>query len=141
MGKRSDFKRIPLDLYPTPAKAVQPLVPYLRVAGIRSFAEPCCGNGDLVRHLEGYGLTCEYRGDIATGQDALTLTSADCNNAHCILTNPPYDTDNRRKLMHELILHFQRIAPVVCTVLQRCSEDSACWCMELPVQSVRRCSC
>ena len=78
MGKRSDFERIPRDLYPTPAKGVQPLIPYLRAAGIRSFAEPCCGNGDLVRHLEGYGLTCAYRGDIATGQDwqaTITATS------------------------------------------------------------------
>jgi hypothetical protein len=71
MGKRSNFERIPRDLYPTPAKAVQPLIPYLRAARIGSFAEPCCGNGDLVRHLEGYDLTCAYRGDIATGQDAL----------------------------------------------------------------------
>ena len=34
MGKRSDFERIPRDLYPTPAKAVQPLIPYLRAAGV-----------------------------------------------------------------------------------------------------------
>jgi hypothetical protein len=40
MGKRSNFERIPRDLYPTPVKAVQPLIPYLRAAGIRSFAEP-----------------------------------------------------------------------------------------------------
>ena len=53
MGKRSDFERIPRDLYPTPAKAVQPLIPYLRAAGIRNFAEPCCGNGDLVRLAPG----------------------------------------------------------------------------------------
>src|SRR6476660_1490542 len=110
MGKRSDFERIPHDHYPTPAKAVQPLIPYLRAAGIKSFAEPCCGDGDLVRHLEGYGLTCAYRGDIATGQDALTLTSADCNNADCIITNPPYDTAHRRKLMHAMVLRFHRIA-------------------------------
>jgi len=48
MGKRSNFERREADFYPTPAKAVQPLIPYLRAAGIRSFAEPCCGNGDLV---------------------------------------------------------------------------------------------
>jgi hypothetical protein len=111
MGKRSDFERIPHDIYPTPAKAVQPLIPYLRAAGVGSFAEPCCGNGDLVRHLERYGLICAYRGDIATGQDALTLRSADCNNADYVITNPPYDTTHRRKLMHAMILRFQRIAP------------------------------
>ena len=48
-----------------------PLVPFLRAGGIRTFAEPCAGNGDLVRHLESFGLRCVYQGDIRTGQDAL----------------------------------------------------------------------
>ena len=74
MGKRSSFERIPRDFYPTPHAAVPPLLPYLR--GVRSFAEPCCGDGALVRHLESYGLRCVYAGDIATGQDALALTVA-----------------------------------------------------------------
>ena len=56
MGKRSGFERIPRDFYPTPAAAVLPLIPHLR--GIRSFAEPCAGDGTLVRHLESYGLRC-----------------------------------------------------------------------------------
>jgi hypothetical protein len=107
MGKRSDFERIPRDLYPTPAKAVQPLIPYLRAAGVRSFAEPCCGNGDLVQHLEGYGLTCAYRGDIATGQDA--LASDHYGDIDVVITNPPH----RREVMHPMIAHFQRIAPMV----------------------------
>ena len=29
MGKRSDFERIPRDFYPTPYKAVLPLLPHL----------------------------------------------------------------------------------------------------------------
>ena len=107
MGKRSDFERIPQDFYPTPLAAVLPLIPYLR--GVRTFAEPCCGDGALVRHLESHGLRCVYAGDIATGQDALTLNSY--GDADSIITNPPYDTDNRRRLMHAMILHFQRIAP------------------------------
>jgi hypothetical protein len=53
MGKRSSFERIPRDFYPTPLKAVLPLIPYLR--GVRTFAEPCCADGALVRHLEGFG--------------------------------------------------------------------------------------
>ena len=53
MGKRSNFERIPRDFYPTPLKAVPPLIPYLQ--GIRSFAEPCAGDGALVRHLESSG--------------------------------------------------------------------------------------
>jgi hypothetical protein len=40
---------------------------------IRTFAEPCAGDGALVRHLESHGLRCAYAGDIATGQDTLAL--------------------------------------------------------------------
>ncbi len=58
MGKRSNFERREADFYPTPRAAVVPLIPYLR--GIRSFAEPCAGDGALVRHLESFGLRCVY---------------------------------------------------------------------------------
>ena len=85
MGKRSSFERREADFYPTPAKAVLPLVPFLR--GIRTFAEPCAGEGDLVRHLESFGLRCVYAGDI--------------------ITNPPWSRD----VLHGLITHFQNIAP------------------------------
>jgi hypothetical protein len=71
MGKRSSFERREADFYPTPRAAVLPLIPYLR--GIRTFAEPCCGDGALVRHLESFGLRCVYAGDIRSGQDALAL--------------------------------------------------------------------
>ena len=80
-----------------------PLIPFLR--GVRTFAEPCCGDGALVRHLESFGLRCVYAGDIATGQDALALDHYGA--ADAIITNPPYT----RELMHRLIAHFQRIAP------------------------------
>ena len=43
MGKRSNFERREADFYPTPRAAVLPLIPYLR--GIRTFAEPCAGDG------------------------------------------------------------------------------------------------
>jgi len=103
MGKRSNFERIPRDFYPTPAAAVPPLVPHLR--GVRTFAEPCCGDGALVRHLESHGLRCAYAGDISTGQDALAIT--DFGTADSIITNPPYT----RPIMHALIEHFARILP------------------------------
>lgn len=103
MGKRSNFERREADFYPTPAAAVLPLIPYLR--GIRSFAEPCAGDGALVRHLEGFGLRCVYAGDIRTGQDALSREHYGA--ADAIITNPPYSRD----LMHRLIGHFQHIAP------------------------------
>ena len=108
MGKRSNFERIPRDCYPTPFAAVPPLIPHLR--GVRTFAEPCCDHGQLVRHLESFGLRCVYVGDIATGQDAL---ARDSYGGVPIITNPPYDTKNRRKLMHALIMHFMRAAPFV----------------------------
>lgn len=76
MGKRPNFERREADFYPTPRAAVRPLIPYLR--GIRSFAEPCAGDGALVRHLESSGLRREYVGDIRSGQDRLrsTITAA-----------------------------------------------------------------
>jgi hypothetical protein len=103
MGKRSNFERIPRDFYPTPHRAVPPLIPHLR--GVRSFAEPCAGDGALVRHLEGFGLRCVYAGDIRNGQDALELHHYGA--ADAIITNPPYTRD----LMLRLIEHFQPIAP------------------------------
>ena len=103
MGKRSNFERIPRDFYPTPFPAVPPLIHHLR--GVRTFAEPCAGDGSLVRHLESLGLLCTYAGDIATGQDALALDTYGA--ADAIITNPPYE----RKTMHALIVHFARILP------------------------------
>jgi hypothetical protein len=102
VGKRSSFERREADFYPTPRAAVLPLVPYLH--GIRSFAEPCAGDGALVRHLQSLGLRCVYQGDIRTGQDALALDHY--GDVDAIITNPPYT----RELMHRLIAHFQRIA-------------------------------
>jgi hypothetical protein len=103
MGKRSSFERLPRDFYPTPYAAVPPLIPHLR--GVRRFAEPCCGDGTLVRHLESHGLRCVYAGDISAGQDALALDTY--GDADAIITNPPY----QRRLMHALIEHFVRVLP------------------------------
>jgi hypothetical protein len=99
MGKRSHFERREADFYPTPRGAVVPLIPHLR--GLRTFGEPCAGDGDLVGHLESFGLSCVWRGDIRTGQDALALDSYGA--ADAIITNPPYTRDLMRGL--------QRIAP------------------------------
>jgi hypothetical protein len=105
MAKRSSFARIEGDVYPTPFAAVPPLIPHLRRERIRTFAEPCCGDGALVRHLETFGLHCTYAGDISAGQDARERESY--GGVDAIVTNPPYT----RQLMHELITHFQAIAP------------------------------
>jgi hypothetical protein len=103
MGKRSNFGRREGDFYPTPRAAVVPLIPYMR--GIRTFVEPCAGDGNLVRHLESFGLRCVYAGDIRAGQDALAVDTY--GPADAIITNPPYT----RYVMHRLIVHFQSIAP------------------------------
>jgi hypothetical protein len=102
MGKRSDFLRHERDWYATPLQAVPALIPHLR--GVRTFAEPCCGDGALVRHLESFGLRCAYAADIADGHDALARDAY--GDADAIITNPPYT----RELMHKLIAHFQCIA-------------------------------
>src|SRR6516164_3727877 len=106
MGKRSNFERHPADFYPTPRAAVMPLIPHLRRAGILSFAEPCAGEGDLVRHLEGFGLRCVWEGEIRKGRDALGFESYGPVDA--IITNPPFSRKSR-PLMYRLILHFRRI--------------------------------
>jgi hypothetical protein len=111
MSKRaSGFARHENDFYPTPAKAVPPLIPHLRAARVRRFVEPCCGAGDLVRHLESFGLICSYAGDIASGQDAITIPTFDSP----VITNPPY----ARKLMHALIRHFIATAPCAWLLLE-----------------------
>ena len=70
---------------------------------MRSFCEPCAGEGDLIRHLRSFGLTCVFQGDIATGQDALTVSSFPAP----VVTNPPW----RREVMHALIAHFMEFGP------------------------------
>lgn len=62
MGKRSDFERVERDFHPTPYEAVVPLLPYLTMIG--SFAEPCAGDGALIRHLERHGFHCGWSSDI-----------------------------------------------------------------------------
>jgi hypothetical protein len=106
MGKRSRFERIASDFYPTPFAAVPPLIPHLRRARVRRFAEPCAGDGALVRHLESFGLTCVYQGDLSHGQDALAVSDF---GGVPVLTNPPWS----RESLHRLIAHFMRAAPSV----------------------------
>jgi len=104
MGKRSDFKRRVGDDYRTiDHRAVRALKPYLK--GVRTFAEPCAGDLDLVKGLEDAGLKCVMQSDIKDGDDALKLWSF--KGADAIITNPPWT----RALLHPLILHLQKFAP------------------------------
>lgn len=119
MGKRSDFARFPRDLYPTPREPVQYLLPHL-AAGTR-FAEPCCGDGDLVDHLAEGGHICTFAGDIEPGvatwsyaetRDGLALDSLDLAECECIITNPPWPKPRTAgEPTLALIRHFSAIRP------------------------------
>jgi hypothetical protein len=105
MGKRSSFARRKMDDYPTPYEAVLPLLPHLD--DICTFAEPCCGELHLVKHLEQHGMHCVYAGDITLGLDALFLADQDLIGIDAIITNPPWT----RELLHPLISRFMQLRP------------------------------
>lgn len=109
MGKRSTFDRAPRDFYPTPAEAVLPLIPHLDYGA--AFAEPCAGDGALVRALEAHGMSCVQACDIeprwpdAYKADALHCIISD--SADYIITNPPWSRD----VLHPMIRRFSSILP------------------------------
>lgn len=102
MGKRSKFERRPQDAYATPYEAVPHLLPYLKPSTL--FAEPCCGEMDLVNHLIRHGHVCTFAGDIAKGQDAKDFRADNCE---LIISNPPWT----REILHALIVHFSDQRP------------------------------
>ncbi len=89
VGKSIQLRASEDDFYPTPrgGTAVDPLP-----RGVRTFAEPCAGDGDLVRHLD-VRPALRLSGDISTGQDALALDNY--GTADAIITNPPYSRRTR----------------------------------------------
>jgi len=105
MGKRSNFERVERDFYPTPMKAVEPLIPHLYPGS--SFFEPCAGDGTLVDHLISLGFYCsdaidiEPQAQFIRKEDALT-TDGGSGNSDYIITNPPWN----RKILHPMIDHF-----------------------------------
>jgi hypothetical protein len=106
MGRRSDFPRRPHDDYQTiDPRALAVLLPFLQRDGIHVFAEPCVGEGHLMRALQDLGLVCSMASDISEGVDSLDITEFDHPDA--IITNPPWS----RQLLHPMIEHFQKFAP------------------------------
>jgi len=117
VGKRSDFKRIERDFYPTPFSAMTSLFPHLPKG--TKYAEPCAGELDLVRHLDTHPrkYRCVWASDIApkpfydleynAQKCALTLTEKDVARADLIITNPPWD----REILHPMIVHFSSLKP------------------------------
>ena len=108
MGKRSEFERKDRDFYPTPYKAVEPLLPHLPESF--TFAEPCAGDGRLISHLTKHGGDVRYALDIEPMHewvkygDALTQGYTQCD---YIITNPPWN----RKVLHPMIEHFVDFKP------------------------------
>lgn len=114
MGKRSDFERVPRDFYPTPYKAVVPLLPHLPAKF--NYVEPCAGDAALVNHIAvatNAGAWCCYLSDIEPQReyiqemDAFDLTEKECYKSNYIITNPPWD----RKILHPMIEHFSDLRP------------------------------
>jgi len=111
MGKRSNFKRHKLDLYATPEEAVLPLLPHLDK--ITYYAEPCAGDGALIKILQKHGHKCvaaydvEPRHKIVKPLDATFLKKEDLNRADVIITNPPWG----REVLHQIIERSFFLAP------------------------------
>ena len=114
MGKRSDFKRVERDYYPTPIAAVEPLIPHLPYSF--NYVEPCAGDGRLVSHINkltsGLG-RCLHASDLEPRDpsvhkfDALRISFTYSTRLDCCITNPPWD----RKVLHPLIDHWLEICP------------------------------
>jgi hypothetical protein len=112
LGKRSDFKRIKKDAYQTiDRRAVPPLIPHLH--GIRSYAEPCAGEGKLIEMMDEFAphIQCGFANDIDwfDGEDAIesVALAAARDRYDAIIVNPPWT----RKLLHPMITSFMSLAP------------------------------
>lgn len=105
MGKRSNFKRIEKDAYQTiDPRAVIPLFPILERDNVKSFDEPCAGEGWLIYWLTMEDLYCASQSDINIGYDALKRTNFQ---GDAIITNPPWS----RSVLHSMIDHFRKYKP------------------------------
>lgn len=120
MGKRSDFERVERDYYKTPFEAVLPLFPFLPKERF-NFAEPCAGDGRLVRHIrEGtdrraqclMATDLEPDCDWVLQKDALTIEDHDLDGVDLIITNPPWDRSKKNgQLLHRMIDTFSALRP------------------------------
>lgn len=112
MGKRSDFLRRERDFYPTPYKAVGPLLPHLLYK--TRFHEPCAGDGALVDALTSRGHYLAGANDVDERRrymtkDALSLTA--CSGDYFI-TNPPWPLPGQQgEPTVSIALHLSNLAP------------------------------
>jgi hypothetical protein len=114
MGKRSSFPRLVGDRYltidPDPVRRLQPfLLPRM------SYAEPCAGKGDMIRHMEFYGHQCVYSCDIRPGRGVEKRDAFDLDRrwrrqvrAQMFITNLPWT----REILHPMIDHLTKLLPL-----------------------------
>mgnify|MGYP003109204482 FL=1 len=108
MGKRSDFKRIPRDFYPTPLEAAEPLFSHL--PRNFTFIEPCAGDGALVDHItKNTAGRCILKADIAPKRQDIAQQNVmgSLDKPDFYITNPPWD----RKILHPIIELLSSLAP------------------------------
>jgi len=110
MGKRSSYEKKPRDKYYTIDPAAFESFP----CTLLRYAEPCCGDGSLIRGLNSLGrfLYCDWASDIdsvnpSDNIDALDLGEHAIGKYNCdaIVTNPPYT----KSILLPLIDHFIRL--------------------------------
>lgn len=110
MGKRSNFEKIPRDFYGTTDPKAIP-EKFMRLVRGKTFAEPCCGAGDLTELLVDIA-TCKWESDIEDRgagkvRDAMSLTKEDLRQCDVIITNPPFT----KSVLLPMIDHFMSIKP------------------------------
>lgn len=110
MSKRSDFEKVPRDFYPTTDPKALPEAFIKEVRG-KTYAEPCCGAGDLVDLLMD-GATCKWESDVedrgaGVVKDAMEVTKEDLSECNLIITNPPYT----KSVLLPMIDHFISLKP------------------------------
>lgn len=116
MGKRSDFARLERDHYRTPWEPVVALSPFL--SDVDGFAEPCCGDGTLIAHLERLGHECRLASDLepighsGMTKNALLLNKNDVRRVSHVITNPPWPAARGRgEPTMSLIRHLSALRP------------------------------
>ncbi len=120
MGKRSDFKRIARDFYPTPIGAVEALKPHLKPGG--RFVEPCAGQCDLIRHILSISdNSCAGACDLESNhRDVISAVDASeqdftgvAKNIDYFITNPPWPAIGKHgEPVISIIENLTQYAPV-----------------------------
>lgn len=98
--RRPHTEKRPRSYWPTPPKAIAPLLPHLDAR--TQFIEPCAGDGRLADELERHGHTCIFKSDLEPqAADILTLDALhfDWMPDALYITNPPWE----RHILHPLI--------------------------------------